>query len=352
MTEPTEIVVVEPGAVASKHGLDRLWVSELVEDWLSTVAESTRAAYRADFSDFSRWLVGDPDDHAGALKELFELGEANAHRKVLAYKAAMMKRPIWRSRKAREAGEDPIRTGLASRTINRRLAALKSVVRLARLGWRLDVRGTKVESIKDTSGVPRETFLAMLRALEAEAADALKAEHTGHFLRAMRDTCILRLWHDMGLRRSSVQRLDVEDVDLRRQVLRVYLKGKGDETKDKPVPAPTRAVLKAYLTARGREPGPLFYSLSNRAYGARIGKTAYNKILTRIAQLAGVDGTNPHKFRHTAITRALDKGASIRDVQAFSDHADVRTVMLYDDRRGVTSRRVAELVAEDDEDDA
>lgn len=349
MTDHGELVADHRGSPAPR---DRAWVGELLEDWLSTVAESTRVAYRADFSDFARWAVGAPDDHAGALKLLFDLGEGDAHRKVLAYKADLLKRPVWRSRKAREDGEAPERHGLASRTVNRRLAALKSVIRLARVGWRLDIRGAKVESVKDTSGVPRETFLAMLRALEAEAAAALEEEKPGDFLRALRDTCVLRLWHDMGLRRASVRRLDMEDVDLRRRVLRVHLKGKGDETKDKPVPGPTRAVIKAYLEARGRSPGPLFFSLSNRTYGSRLGDTGYNKILTRIADLAGVERPHPHKFRHTAITRALDKGASIRDVQSFSDHADVRTVMLYDDRRGVTSRKVAELVAEDDDEDA
>ena len=349
MAERGEIVVAPPRSPAEVPR-DRAWVEELLADWLLTKSESTLVAYRADFSDFARFLVKDRHDHAGALSTLFSMGEAHAHRQVLAYKAEMMHRPIWRSAKARLDGKDPVRTGLAPRTVNRRLASLRSIVRLARLGWRLDIPGTKVSAVKNTSGVPREAFLAMLRALEAEGTAALEAEHTTHFIRALRDTCVLRLWHDMGLRRASVQRLDVADVDLRRRMLRVHLKGKGSETKDKPIPTPTRAVLKAYLEARGREDGPLFYSLSNRARGARLVRTSYNKVLLRIVEIANVDPANPHKFRHTAITRALDKGASVRDVMAFSDHADIRTVMIYDDGRGTAARTVAELVASDDDD--
>src|SRR5690606_9056766 len=137
---------------------DRSWVQDLLADWLATKAKSTLAAYRSDFSDFAQFITGDPTDHAGALAQLFELGEADAHRRALAYKADMMSRPVWRSSKARSNGEEPTRIGLASRTVNRRLAAIRSIVRLARLGWRLDVPGTKVAPVKDTSGVPREAF--------------------------------------------------------------------------------------------------------------------------------------------------------------------------------------------------
>jgi integrase/recombinase XerC len=56
----------------------------------------------------------------------------------------------------------------------------------------------------------------------------------------------------------------------------------------------------------------------------------------------------PHGLRHTAITALLDSGASLREAQRFSRHADPRTLMRYDDNRsdiaGEMARRVSELL--------
>ncbi len=337
------------GVAVSDSKRDREWVEELLEDWLATKAPTTLRAYQADFDDFSRFLLGDSAHHAVALATLMDAGESKAHRIVLAYKAELMRRPVWRRPTEKAAGADPDRVGLAPRTVNRRLASLRSIIRLARLGWTLDVPGTTVEAIKDTSGVPREAFLAMLEALATEAEEASANEDERVLLRALRDTLVLRLWHDLGLRRGSVWGIDMEDVNLRRRTVDVLLKGKGAEKKPKPLPPPTLAILKLYLAHRGREPGPLIFSMSNRSYGSRMNPGGFNKLLNRVVDLANVGRANPHKFRHTAITRALERGATVHEVQEFSDHADVRTLMLYKDRDGKTVRKVADLVAGDDD---
>ena len=42
----------------------------------------------------------------------------------------------------------------------------------------------------------------------------------------------------------------------------------------------------------------------------------------------------PHQLRHSAITIALDAtGGDVRRVQRLSSHADMRTLMIYDDNR-------------------
>jgi integrase len=68
---------------------------------------------------------------------------------------------------------------------------------------------------------------------------------------------LLRLLHDVGLRRGEVVRLDLEDVDLAGS--RIFILGKARSQKE-PVtlPEPTKAALMAWIEARGSEPGPLF----------------------------------------------------------------------------------------------
>ena len=54
---------------------------------------------------------------------------------------------------------------------------------------------------------------------------------------------------------------------------------------------------------------------------------------------------SPHSLRHTAITLALDAGATIRDVQDFAGHRDPRTTRRYDHTRDSLDRSAAYTVA-------
>ncbi len=50
-------------------------------------------------------------------------------------------------------------------------------------------------------------------------------------------------------------------------------------------------------------------------------------------EFAGIGKVSPHDLRRTAITRALDKGLTYRQVQMMSGHKDPKTVMKYDHGR-------------------
>ena len=57
------------------------------------------------------------------------------------------------------------------------------------------------------------------------------------------------------------------------------------------------------------------------------------KIVKKYAEFAGLGDLSPHDLRRTAITRALDQGFSIREVQMMSGHKDTRSLMKYDHSR-------------------
>ncbi len=53
----------------------------------------------------------------------------------------------------------------------------------------------------------------------------------------------------------------------------------------------------------------------------------------------------PHCLRHSAITFALDAGATLRDVQDYAGHKDHRTTRRYDHARDSLDRNAAHAVA-------
>ena len=216
-----------------------LAASGVVAAFLAGRNARTMAAYRADLGDFVAFC-GAGDMNAAAA-ELLGLSHGAANERALAYRAHLVDR------------------GLAPATINRRLAALRSLVKLARtlgrVGWALEVPSVKSQGYRDTKGPGVDGFRRLLEQLDARV-DA----------KAKRDRAALRLLFDLALRRAEVCSLDVAHVDLEAGTVAILGKGR-TEREALTLPEPTRAAIAAWLEVRGSKAGPLFQSLRTTARG-------------------------------------------------------------------------------------
>jgi integrase/recombinase XerC len=300
------------------HLSPRLDSRHLVQAFLSGRRPSTINAYRRDLRDFVQFIEL-PSIEAAAEHLLSSHGRANAT--ALAYRARLLDQQ------------------LASATINRRLAALRSLVKLARtLGlvpWHLEVPGVKSTPHRDTRGPGRAGVRLLLDELAART-DA----------KGKRDAAAIRLLFDLALRRGELVALDLADVDLESGTLAVVGKGRTEKSK-LTLPPKTAEVLAAWIAARGAEPGPLFLSFDRASKPRRrLTATGLYLVLRALGNRAGIRA-RPHGLRHAAITEALDRtGGDLRSVARFSRHADVRTVSIYDDARRDLAGKVAALVSE------
>lgn len=290
---------------------------QLVESFLTGRSEQTLRAYRADLEDFRAWVGAATID--GAAQALLAQGHGPANGLALAYRADLVDR------------------GLAPATVNRRLAALRSLVALARtLGlvpWALEVKGVRAETYRDTRGPGR----VGVQALFAEAADRVDPK-------GLRDLAIVRLLHDVALRRGEVVGLDLADLDLERGTVAVLGKGKAQRVLVT-LPAQTQAALAAWLEVRGVEPGPLFTNFDRAGKGGRLTGRSVARVVADLGESVGLE-VRPHGLRHAAITQALDvTGGNVRQVQRFSRHAKIETLLVYDDNRQDLAGEVAALVA-------
>ncbi|PWC89854.1 hypothetical protein TSH100_04070 [Azospirillum sp. TSH100] len=295
----------------------------LLDAFLAGRSPRTQAAYQRDVQDFAAFVgVADPEE---AARRLIATAHGDANGLALAYRAHMVTRK------------------LAPATINRRLSALRSLVQLANVlglvGWQLDVDNVRAELYRDTRGPGRDAVKAMTSAATSRGG-----------MKGLRDAAILRLLHDLGLRRGEVVGLDLEDLDIVAGTLAVL--GKGRTQKELvTVPAPTMAALQAWVERRGSAPGPLFRSLDPAGKGdGRLTGTAVYQLVRALGADIGVTA-RPHGLRHTAITTVLDRsGGNIRAAQKFSRHKDVRVLQRYDDAREDLGGQMATLIAEDGDD--
>jgi integrase/recombinase XerD len=67
-------------------------------------------------------------------------------------------------------------------------------------------------------------------------------------------------------------------------------------------------------------------------------------IVARWGDFCGLGKLSPHDLRRTAITRALDKGLSYRQIQMMSGHRDPKTVMRYDHGRENLDRNAVNFI--------
>lgn len=141
---------------------------------------------------------------------------------------------------------------------------------------------------------------------------------------AARDAAILELFYSTGLRLHELVKLDVEDIDIFNETLRVT--GKGRKDRLCPVGAPALRAIQHYRHAAGVNSGPLFLSKLRR----RITDRAVNDLLQKYLRRSSIQlKVSPHKLRHSFATHLLNNGADLRSVQELLGHANLSTTQIY-----------------------
>jgi site-specific recombinase XerD len=154
----------------------------------------------------------------------------------------------------------------------------------------------------------------------------------------LRDAAILELFYSSGLRLSELASLNVADLDVYTESVRVL--GKGRKERVCPVGAPALEAVSQYRSAANVQTGPLFINKLRRRISAR----SIWLILKRYLRHTSIPiALSPHKLRHSFATHLLDRGADLRSVQALLGHASLSTTQIY---THVTVERLKKAYAE------
>lgn len=128
----------------------------------------------------------------------------------------------------------------------------------------------------------------------------------------VRDSAMMLVMMDCGLRVSELLGLAIHDVSWAEQTLLVL--GKGDKERVVPFGNVTRHTLSEYLRRRGElDSRALFVSV----YGEPIDRYRVLKIIHARGEKAGITGVrcSPHTFRHTFAVQYLRNGGDVFSLQ-------------------------------------
>ena len=144
----------------------------------------------------------------------------------------------------------------------------------------------------------------------------------------IRDLAILTLLVRLGLRRSEVAGLRLDDIDWRAGTIRV--RGKGDCHERLPLPADVGHRLAEYLRhARPAEAQGRTVFVRHFAPHHALGASRVSGIVADAARRASLGRVHAHRLRHTAATELLRSGASLPEIGQLLRHRRVETTAIY-----------------------
>lgn len=223
------------------------------------------------------------------------------------------------------------RRGLTKRSVSRAVSALRMFYRF--LNERCDVVGNPAAAIRlpktekrlpavlDRRQVEEVFLLAELRASENDFA-------------GVRDLAILEFFYSTGMRLSELAGVNLADVDIVSEQVKV--RGKGRKERLLPLGSFAVDALRRYLPVReerlagrrkgGRGEQAVFLSVR----GTRLSPRGVQYVVRRFFDaLGGNAGLKVHSLRHSFATHLLDAGADLRAVQELLGHASLSTTQVY-----------------------
>lgn len=223
---------------------------------------------------------------------------------------------------------DLVASGEAASTTARRLAAVRMLHSfLHHEGLSAENPAALAEGIRVPQGIPKP--------LGHEEVERLLDGASRTDPPGLRDRAVLEFLYATGARISEACDLQMHDLDLRENLVRLF--GKGAKERVVPFGSVAAERIASYLSdgrpslagpgARSREDREAVF-LTNR--GRRLSRQAAWKIVRSAGESVGLPRTlSPHVLRHSCATHMLEHGADLRIVQEMLGHASISTTQIY-----------------------
>lgn len=212
------------------------------------------------------------------------------------------------------------REGISGRSLARRLSALRGLYNyLIKLGRAKVNPATDILAPKDKKSLPATLNPdEVSRLLKQNVSDPM----------VCRDIAMFELMYSSGLRLAELVSLNLADLDL--SVEQVRVTGKGGKTRDLPVGKPAIEAINKWLGFRRSLPGADGSAVFLSSRGKRIAPRTVQMRLKKLAESQGLKrDCYPHMLRHSFASHMLESSGDLRAVQELLGHKDISTTQIY-----------------------
>lgn len=143
-----------------------------------------------------------------------------------------------------------------------------------------------------------------------------------------RDKAVMELFYSSGLRLSELCNINLNDLDLPSQMIRVT--GKGNKMRDLPIGRQADKAIREWLLQRNALPLKDYEALFVSQLGNRISVRSIQQRIKHWAKKQGIEiSVSPHMLRHSFASHLLESSGELRSVQELLGHANISTTQIY-----------------------
>lgn len=292
---------------AENEVIENIAINDLVDDFINSldVKESSRKTYRTNIKPFIKWLMD-----TGLIDRLNTISRED----ILNYKKELMKKD------------------LSVYSINSYITAVRSFFKWLESKKIYPNIASDIKGLKKPKGYKKDclTVEQVRQALDSIDTDTLTGK---------RNYALFNLIARTGLRTIEVKRAKEGDIKQESGKPVLYIQGKGRDSKDNFVLLTDESLkpIRSYLAAREQEGEKitedsfLFTSHNYNKASEGLTRRSIRRVIKRILKGIGLNTKrySAHSLRHTAITLAIQGGASLEQAQAMARHSDPKTTMIY-----------------------
>ena len=210
---------------------------------------------------------------------------------------------------------------IESRSINRKLSALKSLFKFAlRTNLIKSNPCIKLQALKTPKKLP--VFFK-----ETELKNALEStkDNKNDFAEA-RNNIILEILYQTGIRRAEL--IGLKDSDFNFFSLTLRILGKGNKERIIPISKSLKEKAEEYINLKNQIfDSPYFILTDNgeQSYPNLI----YRIVKTSMSEVSSLNKKSPHVIRHSFASGLLNNGAEISAVKELLGHANLAATQIY-----------------------